>query len=47
MIFFDHWNVTLNAEVFFSVSQILGGRNHGPSPHLKLWGDRPLQSTYM
>jgi len=21
--------------------KILGGRMHGPSPHLKLWGDRP------
>src|SRR6218665_2443311 len=27
--------------------EILGGRIHGPSPHLKLWGDRPLQSPYV
>src|SRR6218665_1339200 len=25
----------------FPKSKILGGPMHGPSPHLKLWGDRP------
>jgi len=24
-----------------TTSQNIGGRMHGPSPHLKLWGDRP------
>src|SRR6218665_839587 len=24
-----------------TTSQNIGGRVHGPSPHLKLWGDRP------
>jgi len=30
-----------------TTSRNIGGRIHGPFPHLKLWGDRPPQSPYV
>src|SRR6218665_4027558 len=29
-----------------TASQNIGGRIHGPSPHLKLWGDLPRRPIY-